>query len=78
LNVADKIKNVCFHGKGPDCAIDFVGSNATFQLCFETVRKHGKIISVGLMGGNYNLLLPLLPLKAIQIEGILTGIFLLC
>jgi propanol-preferring alcohol dehydrogenase len=75
LQVADAIKGVCYHGNGADCMIDFVGSSTTFQLCLNSLRKHGKIVSVGLMGGSYNLLLPLLPLQALQIEGVLTGSF---
>ncbi len=55
------------------CAIDLVGSPATAGLAFNALAKGGKMISVGLFGGAAPWSLPLIPIKAVTIEGSYTG-----
>lgn len=54
-------------------AIDLVGSPATASLAFDSLAKGGKMIMVGLFGGSAPWSLPLIPMKAISIEGSYTG-----
>jgi D-arabinose 1-dehydrogenase-like Zn-dependent alcohol dehydrogenase len=60
-------------GGAPRFAIDFVGSSATAQLGFASVAKGGKLVMVGLFGGAAPWALPMIPLKAVTIEGAYTG-----
>jgi propanol-preferring alcohol dehydrogenase len=54
-------------------AIDFVGSGETARLGTEAIARGGRYIIVGLFGGELTLALPLLPIRAIAIEGMLVG-----
>ncbi len=54
-------------------AIDLVGSPATAALAFDSLAKGGKMIMVGLFGGAAPWSLPLIPMKAVSIEGSYTG-----
>ena len=54
-------------------AIDLVGSPATAELAFNALAKGGKMIMVGLFGGSAPWSLPLIPMKAMAIEGSYTG-----
>ena len=54
-------------------AIDFVGANATAQLGLDVLGKGGKLVVVGLFGGDITLSLPLIPIRAITIQGSYTG-----
>ena len=54
-------------------AIDLVGSPATAALGFDALAKGGKLVMVGLFGGSAPWSLPLIPMKAITIEGSYTG-----
>jgi D-arabinose 1-dehydrogenase-like Zn-dependent alcohol dehydrogenase len=49
--------------------IDFVGSEQTAALAFNSVAKGGKIIMVGLFGGAAPWSLPLIAMKAVTIQG---------
>ena len=53
--------------------IDLVGSPATAKLGFNALAKGGKLIMVGLFGGSAPWSLPLIPMKAANIEGSYTG-----
>jgi alcohol dehydrogenase, propanol-preferring len=55
------------------CAIDLVGSPQTATLAFDALAKGGRMIMVGLFGGSAPWSLPLIPMKAITIEGSYTG-----
>ncbi len=71
---ADAVKRVLeATGGGVYGAVDFVGSEATFQLANGALRKGGKLVFVGLFGGAVTLPLPLLPMRAIAILGSYVG-----
>ncbi|HEY4142761.1 MAG TPA: alcohol dehydrogenase, partial [Pseudolabrys sp.] len=70
-------------GKAPDAAAqiikltnggawavnDYVGSSTTVQLGVDCITKGGKIIVVGLFGGDITVSTPFFPLKAMAIQG---------
>jgi D-arabinose 1-dehydrogenase-like Zn-dependent alcohol dehydrogenase len=60
-------------GGGVFAVIDFVGSESSFAFANASVRKGGKIISVGLFGGAMTMPLPLFPLRALSIIGSYVG-----
>ena len=53
--------------------IDLVGNAATTQLGFDCLTKGGKLIIVGLFGGGATFALPLIPIKAVTIQGSYVG-----
>jgi alcohol dehydrogenase/propanol-preferring alcohol dehydrogenase len=53
--------------------IDFVGNAATTQLGFDCLTKGGKLVIVGLFGGGATWALPLIPIKAVTIQGSYVG-----
>jgi alcohol dehydrogenase/propanol-preferring alcohol dehydrogenase len=53
--------------------IDLVGSAQTTQLGFDCLSKGGKLVIVGLFGGGAPWALPLIPIKAITIQGSYVG-----
>lgn len=59
---------------GPVSAvIDFVGGPQTAQLAIDWVGKGGKVIIIGLYGGELRVALPTLPLRAVTIAGSFVG-----
>jgi alcohol dehydrogenase/propanol-preferring alcohol dehydrogenase len=60
-------------GGGIAVAIDFVNSSTTAQAAFEGLRRGGKLVQVGFFGGELNLPLPLMPLRALTIMGSYVG-----
>lgn len=54
-------------------AIDFVGATSTAQLAIDCLVKGGKLVSVGLFGGDITLPLPLIPMRAMTIQGSYVG-----
>jgi alcohol dehydrogenase/propanol-preferring alcohol dehydrogenase len=54
-------------------AIDFVNNSTTARAAFEGLRRGGKLIQVGFFGGELNLPLPLMPLRALTIMGSYVG-----
>jgi D-arabinose 1-dehydrogenase-like Zn-dependent alcohol dehydrogenase len=59
---------------GPvQAAIDFVGSAATVQTVMAALAKGGRLVVVGLFGGELPLSVALLPLRAIALQGSYTG-----
>jgi D-arabinose 1-dehydrogenase-like Zn-dependent alcohol dehydrogenase len=53
--------------------LDLVGNAATTQLGFDCLTKGGKLVIVGLFGGGAPWALPLIPIKAITIQGSYVG-----
>jgi alcohol dehydrogenase/propanol-preferring alcohol dehydrogenase len=53
--------------------IDLVGNAQTAQLGFDCLTKGGKLVIVGLFGGGAPWALPLIPIKAITIQGSYVG-----
>jgi D-arabinose 1-dehydrogenase-like Zn-dependent alcohol dehydrogenase len=60
-------------GGGAWAAIDLVGSTATARLGLGSLAKGGKLILVGLYGGDITLSLPPFPMRAIALQGSYTG-----
>jgi len=58
---------------GAWAVIDLVGSAVTAKLGLDSLVKGGKLIVVGLYGGEITLSLPPFPMKAIAIQGSYTG-----
>jgi alcohol dehydrogenase/propanol-preferring alcohol dehydrogenase len=59
---------------GPVSAIvDFVNGSATAAAAFDALRKGGKLVQVGLFGGEMRLALPLMPMRALTIQGSYVG-----
>jgi propanol-preferring alcohol dehydrogenase len=53
--------------------LDLVGNAQTAQLGFDCLTKGGKLVIVGLFGGGAPWALPLIPIKAITIQGSYVG-----
>ncbi len=71
---ADAVKQAQVAAKAPiGAAIDFVGAQATARLGTDAVMRGGKYVIVGLFGGELTLALPLLPIRALTIQGSFVG-----
>ena len=60
-------------GGPPMAIIDLVNGTATARLAFATLGKGGKLIQVGLFGGELSLPLPLMAMRALTIQGSYVG-----
>jgi D-arabinose 1-dehydrogenase-like Zn-dependent alcohol dehydrogenase len=70
----DAVKQLQAAAKGPiAAAIDFVGASSTATLGIDAVARGGKYVIVGLFGGDITLSLPLIPMRAITIQGSYVG-----
>jgi alcohol dehydrogenase, propanol-preferring len=70
----DAVKQAQTAAKSPiGAAIDFVGAANTAKLGIDALAKGGKYVIVGLFGGDITLSLPLLPMRAITIQGSYVG-----
>jgi propanol-preferring alcohol dehydrogenase len=58
---------------GTWAVIDLVGASRTAQLGLDSLRKGGKLIIVGLFGGDITVPTPSFPLRAITIQGSYVG-----
>ncbi len=54
-------------------ACDFVGSEASLGFAVGALAKGGKVVVTGLLGGGYATAVAMFPLRAMTIEGTLTG-----
>ncbi len=61
------------NGGGSWATIDLVGSSATARLGIDSLSKGGKLIIVGLYGGDITVSLPPFPMRAITVQGSYTG-----
>jgi propanol-preferring alcohol dehydrogenase len=68
-----QIVDASAYGRGLRAAIDLVGHPSTVKLGMDSLVKGGKVIVVGLMGGEITLSLPLLPQRAMTIQGSYVG-----
>ena len=69
--VAKRIIAAC---GGPVLAvIDLVNGTATARAAFDALRKGGKLVQVGLFGGELTLPLPLMPIRALTVQGSYVG-----
>jgi alcohol dehydrogenase, propanol-preferring len=73
-NAPDALQQIKNVANGPIwAAIDFVGNTQTTQLAVDSLVKGGKLIVVGLFGGEITLSLPFIPIRAMTIQGSYTG-----
>jgi len=57
----------------PEAIIDLVNGSGTARAAFAALAKGGKLIMVGLFGGELKLPLPFMPTRALTIEGSFVG-----
>jgi len=70
----DALAQLAAKANGPiKAVIDLVGNAQTTQLGFDCLTKGGKLVIVGLFGGGATFALPLIPIKAITIQGSYVG-----
>jgi alcohol dehydrogenase/propanol-preferring alcohol dehydrogenase len=70
-DVARRIVETC---GGPVAAIiDLVNGTATARFSFDALRKGGRLIQVGLFGGELPLPLPLMAMRALTVQGSYVG-----
>ncbi len=73
-NAADAAKQITEAAGGAVWAVvDFVGSSGTVRLGYDVITKGGKIIVVGLFGGEITISTPFIPIKAMTLQGSYTG-----
>lgn len=72
-NALDQVKAIAPSGRGLRMAIDLVGNPATLQFAIDAMVKGGKVVAVGLMGGEITIPTPFLPMRALTIEGSYVG-----
>jgi alcohol dehydrogenase/propanol-preferring alcohol dehydrogenase len=53
--------------------IDLVNGSGSARAAFDALRKGGKMVQVGLFGGELTVALPLVPIKALTIQGSYVG-----
>ncbi|KIZ48044.1 MULTISPECIES: alcohol dehydrogenase [Rhodopseudomonas] len=71
---SDALEQLAAKAGGPiRGALDLVGNAQTAQLGFDCLTKGGKLVMVGLFGGGAPWALPLIPIKAITIQGSYVG-----
>jgi D-arabinose 1-dehydrogenase-like Zn-dependent alcohol dehydrogenase len=54
-------------------ACDFVGSEKSLQFATGVLARGGKVVVTGLLGGNFSIAAAMIAIKAMTIEGTLTG-----
>ena len=69
--VASRIVAAC--GGPAGAIIDLVNGTASARAAFEALRKGGKLVQVGLFGGELSLPLPLMAMRALTIQGSYVG-----
>ncbi|MGB6534514.1 MAG: zinc-binding dehydrogenase, partial [Xanthobacteraceae bacterium] len=52
---------------------DFVGSDKSLQFATGLLARGGKVMVTGLLGGTFSIAAAMIPIKAMTIEGTLTG-----
>jgi D-arabinose 1-dehydrogenase-like Zn-dependent alcohol dehydrogenase len=72
-DAVQQIMKLTDQGAGAWAVIDLVGSASTARLAIDSLIKGGKLIVVGLYGGEITMSLPPFPMRAITIQGSYTG-----
>lgn len=54
-------------------AVDFAGTDGSLAFATGSIGKGGKVVITGLIGGSFSTLIAMFPLKAMTIEGTMTG-----
>ncbi len=60
-------------GAQPIAIVDLVNGSATARFAFDALRKGGKLVQVGLFGGELTLPLPLMAIRALTVQGSYVG-----
>ncbi len=60
-------------GAQPVAIIDLVNGTASARFAFDALRKGGKLVQVGLFGGELSLPLPLMAIRALTVQGSYVG-----
>jgi alcohol dehydrogenase, propanol-preferring len=68
---AKRIMEAC--GGPVGVVIDLVNGTQTSRFAFDALRKGGKLIQVGLFGGEMSIPLPLMPIRALTVQGSYVG-----
>jgi propanol-preferring alcohol dehydrogenase len=61
------------NGLAADAVLDFVGTPSTSSLGFDLLSRGGRLILLGLFGGEGRFPLPMFPLKGAEVMGNFTG-----
>jgi len=69
--VAERIMAVC--GGPAEAIIDLVNGSGTAAFAFAALRKGGKLIQVGLFGGELSLPLPIMAMRGLTVQGSYVG-----
>ncbi len=69
--VTERIVAAC--GGQAKAVIDLVNGTATARFAFDALTKGGKLVQVGLFGGELNLPLPLMATRALTVQGSYVG-----
>jgi alcohol dehydrogenase/propanol-preferring alcohol dehydrogenase len=69
--VTRRIIEAC--GGQPAAVIDLVNGTSTARFAFDSLRKGGKLVQVGLFGGELSLALPLMAIRALTVQGSYVG-----
>jgi alcohol dehydrogenase/propanol-preferring alcohol dehydrogenase len=69
--VAKRIMAAC--GGPVDAVIDLVNGSATARAAFDALNKGGKLVQVGLFGGELALPLPVMAMRALTVQGSYVG-----
>lgn len=69
--VTKRIIEAC--GGQPRAIIDLVNGSASARFAYDALRKGGKLVMVGLFGGELSLALPLVPIRALTVQGSYVG-----
>ncbi len=70
-DVVQRLTEAC--GGPPGAIIDLVNGTATARVAFDALRKGGKMVMVGLFGGELRMPLPLVAMRAITVQGSYVG-----
>jgi propanol-preferring alcohol dehydrogenase len=70
-DAAEQIKRAT--GGGAWAVVDFVGSSSTVRLGVDSLIKGGKVVVVGLFGGDITVSTPFFPMRAMAIQGSYVG-----
>jgi alcohol dehydrogenase, propanol-preferring len=69
--VTERIVQAC--GGPPLAVIDLVNGTSTARFAVDCLRKGGKLVQVGLFGGELTLALPLMAMRALTVQGSYVG-----
>ncbi len=69
--VTQRIITAC--GGNPPAVIDLVNGTATARFAFDSLGKGGKLIQVGLFGGELTVALPIMAMRALTVQGSYVG-----